>query len=49
MDLSLIYLQEMGKDREAWSAALHEGGKDLDTTERLNNNSSEIKVVCGSL
>ena len=25
------------------------GGKELDTTERLNHNSSEIKVVCGSL
>ena len=24
------------------------GGEELDTAERLNNNSSEIKVICGA-
>ena len=27
---------ELVMDKEAWHAALHRGGKDLDTTERLN-------------
>ena len=38
MDISLSKLREMVKDREAWNAVVHGGRKELDRTERLNDN-----------
>ena len=36
MNMSLSKLQELVLDREAWSAAVHWGHKELDMTEQLN-------------
>ena len=37
MDMSLIKLQDMVKDREAWQCCSPWGQKELDTTEWVNN------------
>ena len=42
MDMSLSKLQEIVKDREAWSATVHGGHKELNMTEQLNNSPETI-------
>ena len=47
MDMSLSKLWETVEDREAWRAARGPcGGKEVDMTERLNNNMFVCVCVC---
>ena len=42
MDMSLSELWELVMDRDAWHAAVLAVNKELDVTERLNNNIGNI-------
>ena len=44
MDMSLSKFQEVVKDREAWSAAVH-GIAELDTTKPLNTTNQEHRQL----
>ena len=48
MDVSLSKFQELVKDREAWCVAVHGGHKELNTTEQLYVNSSQLTKVMGT-
>ena len=41
MDMSFSKLRKIGKDREAWSAAVHGISRESNETERLNNKGAE--------
>ena len=45
MDVSLSKLQEMVTDLEACHATVFADGKELDTTEQLNNNNTKITFI----
>ena len=50
MDMSLSKLREIVKDGEAWCAVCSSWGrKELDMTERLNNNNENRELSCQSL
>ena len=45
IDRSLSKLRKLVMGREAWHAAVHEGGKELDTTEWLNKDLANPKTL----